>query len=50
MKKWNEEEHPRDDDGKFTASGSSARSGTIVPDRGVPYKPNRPQKINMSKK
>lgn len=32
---WKEEEHPRDDDGKFT-DGNGSKSGTILPGKGKP--------------
>ena len=34
---WNEEDHPREDDGTFRLKDGSAKSGSIVPGRGEAY-------------
>ena len=44
---WNEKDHPRDKDGRFTNGASSARLGSIIPGRGVPYKSELPETIRL---
>lgn len=44
---WNEKDHPRDKDGRFTNGTSSARLGSIIPGRGVPYKSELPETIKL---
>ena len=44
---WNEEDHPRDKDGRFTDGASSARFGSIIPGKGIPHKGELPETIKL---